>query len=264
MNNTEHWNQAADSFQCSYRRGLNDYDRHLLEFLKDHGMVYPGAQIIDIGCGVGKYGAALAAEGCEVTLCDISEAMIDHAKANLQDLEDSCWVAQVRDFDEIPLDDPLFGLGFHLAMSTVSPAIHDYDTVKKMSDISNAWCFVSRFARFSASARDRLIEYAGVLHEPVMDKISEDVANIIQCVSRAGYLPMVKYVPYLWEDLRTPEDQVNYLLRRYRFPDQDPEDIREKLLRAISGFLDEDGYFHDAVQTQVAWIYWNKNLPENG
>lgn len=264
MNNTDHWDRAAESFQRSYCRGLNDYDRQLLDFLKENDMVYPGARVIDIGCGVGKYGAALAAEGCEVTLTDISEAMTEHARANLQELEDSCWEVHARNFEEIPLDDPMFGLGFHLSMSTVSPAIHDYDTIKKMTDISNAWCFVSRFSRFTASARDRLMEHAGVRNEPVMEKVSEDVANIIQCVSRAGYLPMVKYVPYLWQDLRTPEEQAAYLLRRYQFPDQDPEEVRRKILHSISGLLDDDGMFHDAVQAQVAWIYWNKNLPENG
>ena len=48
------------------------------------------------------------------------------------------------------------------------------------------------------------------------------------------------------------------------FPDTDPEFVKARLLRAIPDFLDEDGLFHDAVIAQVAWIYWNKNLPENG
>ena len=149
-------------------------------------------------------------------------------------------------------------------MSTVSPAIHDFESVKKMTDISNAWCFVSRFSKFSPAARDALMKSAGVTPEPIMERISDDVANMIQCVSRAGYLPMVKYVPYPWEDLRSPEEEIRYILSRYEFPDTDPEFVKARLLRAIPDFLDEDGLFHDAVIAQVAWIYWNKNLPENG
>ena len=34
-------------------------------------------------CGVGKYGAYLAGLGCNVTLTDISENMIAHARENM-------------------------------------------------------------------------------------------------------------------------------------------------------------------------------------
>lgn len=264
VNNTEQWNEAAGSFQDSYSRGLNQYDKQLLNFLNENNMVFPGAKIIDIGCGVGKYGAELLRQGCEVTLTDISPKMTQQAEANLEQISEDCWEVYTRDFDDIPLDDPMFGLGYHLSMSTVSPAIHDFESVKKMTDISKAWCFVSRFSKFSPASRDALMKSAGVSPAPIMERISDDVANMIQCVSRAGYLPMVKYVPYPWEDLRTPEEEIRYILSRYDFPDTDPEFVRARLQRAIPDFLDEDGLFHDAVITQVAWIYWNKNLPENG
>ena len=238
VNNTEQWNEAAGSFQDSYSRGLNQYDKQLLNFLNENNMVFPGAKIIDIGCGVGKYGAELLRQGCEVTLTDISPKMTQQAEANLEQISEDCWEVYTRDFDDIPLDDPMFGLGYHLSMSTVSPAIHDFESVKKMTDISKAWCFVSRFSKFSPASRDALM--------------------------KSAYLPMVKYVPYPWEDLRTPEEEIRYILSRYDFPDTDPEFVRARLQRAIPDFLDEDGLFHDAVITQVAWIYWNKNLPENG
>ena len=50
MNNSEHWDEAAGSFQDSYRRGLNQYDKQLLNFLNENNMVFPGAKVIDIGC----------------------------------------------------------------------------------------------------------------------------------------------------------------------------------------------------------------------
>ena len=264
VNNSEHWDEAAGSFQDSYRRGLNQYDKQLLNFLNENNMVFPGAKVIDIGCGVGKYGAELLRQGCEITLMDIAPKMTEQAEANLEQISDECWEVHTRDFDTVALDDPMFGLGYHLSMSTVSPAIHAFESVKKMTDISNAWCFVSRFSKFSPAARDALMKSAGVTPEPIMERISDDVANMIQCVSRAGYLPMVKDVPYPWEDLRSPEEEIRYILSRYEFPDTDPEFVKARLLRAIPDFLDEDGLFHDAVIAQVAWIYWNKNLPENG
>lgn len=264
MTTTEQWDRVSDSFQESYCRGLNEYDTKLIEFLKDNEMIFPGSSVIDIGCGVGKYGNVLAQYGCEVTLTDISEAMISRAEANLNSSGAEGWSAYARDFEEIPLDDPMFGLGFNLSMSTMSPAVYNYDTIKKMTDISNKWCFVSRFSRWNQEMRDRLFDKAGVIPGSTMDKLSEDIANIIQCVSRVGYLPMVKYIPYVWEDIRSPEEEIHYLLERYDFPEQEKDDVAEKLRLAITDLLDEDGMFHDIVNTQTAWIYWNKDLTENG
>ena len=264
MTTTEQWDRVSDSFQESFCRGLNEYDTKLIEFLKENEMIFPGSSVIDIGCGVGKYGNVLAKCGCEVTLTDISEEMTLRAQENLEASGSECWSVYTRDFEEIPLDDPMFGLGFNLSMSTMSPAVYNFDTIKKMTDISNSWCFVSRFSRWNQEMRDRLFDKAGVVTASSMDKLSDDIANIIQCVSRAGYLPMVKYIPYVWEDVRTPDEEIRYLLNRYDFPDQDMAEVESKLRSAISELLDEDGMFHDIIHTQTAWIYWNKDLPENG
>ena len=70
------WDEAAPEYQSVFRLGLNDYNSALLRFWQENGMLTPGCRVIDIGCGVGKYGAYLAGLGCDVTLTDISENMI--------------------------------------------------------------------------------------------------------------------------------------------------------------------------------------------
>lgn len=51
------WDRAAPDYQRVYRLGLNDYNARLLRFWEESGMLFPGARVLDIGCGVGKYGA---------------------------------------------------------------------------------------------------------------------------------------------------------------------------------------------------------------
>ena len=64
MENTrEHWDRAAADYQNVFRLGLNDYNSSLLHFWQSEGMLFPGARVIDIGCGVGKYGTYLAELG---------------------------------------------------------------------------------------------------------------------------------------------------------------------------------------------------------
>ena len=78
MEQIKSWDEAAADYQRVFRMGLNDYNRQLLEFFTSNGLLHPGCSVLDIGCGVGKYGTYFAELGCSVTLTDISPR---HARA---------------------------------------------------------------------------------------------------------------------------------------------------------------------------------------
>lgn len=78
MEQIKSWDEAAADYQRVFRMGLNDYNRQLLEFFTSNGLLHPGCSVLDIGCGVGKYGTYFAELGCGVTLTDISPR---HARA---------------------------------------------------------------------------------------------------------------------------------------------------------------------------------------
>ena len=120
MENTrENWDRAAADYQNVFRLGLNDYNASLLHFWQSEGMLFPGAQVIDIGCGVGKYGTYLAELGYDVTLTDISEEMLRHARENMAKYH-TPWTVYRCDFNEATGEEPVFSAGFDLAISTMS------------------------------------------------------------------------------------------------------------------------------------------------
>ena len=138
MENTrENWDRAAADYQNVFRLGLNDYNASLLHFWQSEGMLFPGAQVIDIGCGVGKYGTYLAELGYDVTLTDISGEMLRHAEANMARYK-TPWAVYRCDFNEATGEEPVFAGGFDLAISTMSPAVHDTGTVRKLSCLTDA------------------------------------------------------------------------------------------------------------------------------
>lgn len=83
----EKWNRVSGDYQSVFKLGINEYNTSLLQFLAENGMLMPGCRVIDIGCGVGKYGTYLAGLGCDVTLTDISDKMIQSAKENMAPLK---------------------------------------------------------------------------------------------------------------------------------------------------------------------------------
>ena len=158
MENTrENWDAAAGEYQAVFRLGLNEYNASLLRFWQEEGMLFPGARVIDIGCGVGKYGTYLAELGYDVTLTDISEKMLEHARENMAQYR-TPWTAYRCDFREATGSEPVFAGGFDLAICTMSPAVCDAATVRKMSGMTRGWCFLARFCGWEQPFRDTFMQ----------------------------------------------------------------------------------------------------------
>lgn len=89
----DYWNQRARDFAgrgaglravCSYGmppfyNGYIHLTQHLA--LAEHLRVARGTSVLDLGCGIGRWSRLLAGRGAEVVGVDVSQAMIDEARA---------------------------------------------------------------------------------------------------------------------------------------------------------------------------------------
>ena len=256
MENTrENWDKAAGRYQDVFRLGLNDYNASLLRFWQEVGMLFSGARVIDIGCGVGKYGTYLAELGYDVTLTDISGEMLRHAEANMARYS-TPWAVYRCDFNEATGKESVFAGGFDLAISTMSPAIHNVETVQKMSAMTRGWCFLSRFYDWEQPFRDSLMRELGMEPRRVFNDLQGDVASIIQAVRDAGFAPEVRYVDYNWADPRTPEQMADYMLRTYFAEDENRDALAHETLCLAEQHANTEGKVIDNVNTRVAWLWW--------
>ena len=251
----EKWDRVADNYQDVYLLGLNGYNASLMRFWKESGMLPPGARVLDIGCGVGKYGTYLAALGYDVMLTDISGEMLRRASENMAKYS-TPWAVYRCDFNEVTGREEVFADGFDLAISTMSPAIHDAETVRKMSAMTRGWCFLARFCDWQQPFRDKLIERMGLTPRQPLGNLKDDCVSMIRAVSEAGFVPLVKYVDYNWSDARTPEEMADYMSRRYFAGEADAGSLHAEALRVSEMLAGEDGKVRDDVNTKVAWIYW--------
>ena len=250
------WDRVAPDYQRVYRLGLNDYNTRLLRFWVESGMLFPGARVLDIGCGVGKYGAWLAELGYDVTLTDISGEMLRHAEENMAKFR-TPWTVYRCDFHEVTGREPVFADGFDLSISTMSPAIHDAETVRKMSAMTRGFCFLARFSAWEQPFRDMLMRRMGLGPRQLHAGLQEDCDAMIRAVREAGLTPQIRVVDYNWSDERTPEQMADHLVRRYFDGEATVEEIRAASLRAARELADADGLVRDGVDTKVAWIWWN-------
>ncbi len=254
-NEKEKWDEAADDHQRVFSLGLNEYNASLLRFWHEEGMIFPGCRVIDIGCGVGKYGVYLAQLGCDVTLTDISEEMLRFVSANLANVT-TPWTTCCCDFNEVTGEEPVFQDGFDLSICTMSPAVHDAETVKKMSAMTRGWCFMARFHDWQQPFRDELMLHLNMVPQRDFNGLKEDCASIIRAIGEAGFVPRVTLVNYDWEDYRTPEEMADYMCRNFFNTEEERERLHGKILEEASTFVNRNGTVRDDVKTTVAWICW--------
>ena len=248
------WDGVAVDYQRVFALGQNDYNRSLLQFFENVCGLRPGIRVIDVGCGVGKYGVYFADMGCDVTLTDISSEMLRMAKANMARFS-TPWTIYQADFSEVTGNEHVFSKGFDLSISTMSPAIGSLDAVKKFSAMTHGTCFVATFYDWEQPFRDKIAEMIGVEVTPRMTGLKDNCKQLEQYVKDAGYDPSVKIVEYNWEDKRSPEEELEYLFRHDL--KELPDDVfRPKAMEAIKKLTDDDGMVTDNVNTLVAWIYW--------
>ena len=255
MQSIQKWNEAAAEFQKVFQIGMNDYSRELLSFLLNNDMLYPGCRVIDVGCGVGKYGTYFATLGCDVTLTDISSGMLAMAAQNMSRF-DTPWATLECDFREADPNHPVLKKGFDLGISTMCPAIRDVDAVKKFSRMIHGWCFITHFVSWEEPMRKVFYEKLGIRPEEDMNRFANHIDHLVQAVRDAGYEPNIQYVPYNWSDDRTPEEAARYLLSRFEDLEITPQ-LQEKAVSAARELCNEAGVFVDSVNTNVAWVWWN-------
>lgn len=249
------WDKAAEDYQRVFSLGLNDYNAGLLRFWHEENMLRLGCRVLDIGCGVGKYGTYLAELGYDVTLTDISGEMLRHASDNMAKYH-TPWMVYQCDFNEATGKEPVFADGFDLVISTMSPAVHDAETVRKMSSMSTGWCFLARFQSWEQPFRDALMRNMGIEPRRLFVNLESDVISMIQAVREAGYEPLVKIADYNWSDRRTPEQMTDYLCQNYFSGEADSGHLRAEALCSLERMVEDDGRVDDNVNTKVAWIYW--------
>ena len=253
MDTAVNWDSKAADYQEVFKRcGSNEYNKKLMSFFIEDLALKPGDSVIDIGCGVGKYGTMLAALGFDVALSDISPEMLRLAKENMAPLPGKHSFL-CCDFNFVSLSEPVLSAGYKLAMSTMSPAIHDENTLKKFSALSRDWCFLSNFCDWQQPMRDEFYKLSGLQekHRMNVELMNERLALCHDTIRKLGYEPFTKLVDYSWTDLRSPEEAAK------RFAPEDcSEDEFSRILEIVKSLCGEKGDFADTVNTRVTWTYW--------
>ena len=206
--------------------------------------------VLDIGCGTGRYSLALSKRVRSITGVDVSPAMTEAAsrKAEASGITN----AEFRAMDWSVADTRRLGR-YGLTIAHMTPAICSAGTFAKMLTVSRGVCFLAGYVSRENPIWDRIYRIVGKDGSKTeSDKLlySQDI------LWKMGLLPRIEYIrKHRSRRISMEEAYSTYVGGARGFTDLDGSQEEE-----IRGYLDgisEDGYIQDFSDPLIGVLYWD-------
>ncbi len=225
-----------------------------LKLLQERGVLTPQTELLDIGCGPGRYAVEFARQAKSVVATDVSPKMIDWAKghrdaAGLANLE-----LLVADWAALDLAAQGWEKKFDLVFAAMCPAINSRAALAKMNEASRKWCFMSHFVRRSDQIKDEVMRrFQG---EKMGGGHGHNVYFAFNILWHMGLHPEITYIDANWETRMTMKEAVDFYLLHLNL-DGPLAPAQEKDLREYLGSVaNADGSIVEQVTAKIAWMIW--------
>ncbi|MDD4170326.1 MAG: class I SAM-dependent methyltransferase [Desulfotomaculaceae bacterium] len=269
-NTLETWDERAErwgrelSTDCPFRRAVDERVLHTARYLRARGILGENSNVIDIGCGPGRYAAEFARTAGHVTGIDLSKRMLDFAAdyAREQGQENVSFIP--CDFGEINVEQQGWAQKFDLVFSSITPAVGTWEGLEKSMQMSRGFCFHSNYIHWydeleQQIARDvfQLASYS----RPMVALGRRKHYALCNLLFLKGYQPETRY----HRQKRDDSGEINLdLAGYYASLFTDDKASLEKNTRLVYRYLetkaDKKGAVRQCSERSYAWILWDVRL----
>jgi SAM-dependent methyltransferase len=247
----EFWDSRADEFNNRVDMIL---EKDPIEFLKESNHLNAVSDVLDIGCGPGKYSMKFAQFSKNVLGVDVSDKMLKYAEMNAKNKGLGNINFKKAYWEDIDLKKHTLEKKFDVVFASMCPGINSYTALEKMNKASKGICFVSGFVERKDKLWDKLKNQI-----KVQDKkrfYGKKIYCIFNLLWLMGYFPKIKYVDRHWKN----QWSLSYITKMYikrlemksSLSDEEKEQVKEFLKEH-----NEDDKVEETIEAKIAWIYWD-------
>lgn len=202
----EYWDQTAATYNKSKKEIRNKRIQKTLNFFEHAGMEFKGMSVLDIGCGTGLMGIALAERGAKITALDFSSKMLERFQEEISGaIKKQVSLRQV-DWHDIDIEKEGWVKGFDLVMAFMSPGVATPRDLNKMMACSKKYCAIRGWA--SKKAHPILAGlWKKIMDAPLTDK-PQSFLYKINLLFALGYFPDIQFDTITWENDNPVEDEL--------------------------------------------------------
>lgn len=253
------WDKRAESWKkerINQRKG-DERVYSAVKLLEQRGVLNKSCDVVDIGCGPGRFVAEFARKANSVLGLDISSKMIEHGTEHIVQQGLTNAVLRVCDFQTIDIEREGYKRAFDLVFCSMTPAIHGMDGLIKSMEMSRAWC--CNITHLSGHNRLR----AQIMREVFGQELPKQWSgrwfySLFNVLFLMGYNPETSYENRHQEIIITPGEEYVAFIMEHMLPEYEQTDRNAaKILSWLKSHADEDGHLLEITDSSYGTILWN-------
>ena len=253
------WNKRADFWENARKKNQKGDERvdSAIRYLDSKGLLDKNYDIVDIGCGPGRFAAAFAKHVHKVVGLDISDKMVEHGMNHIHNegLDNASLYA--CDFQTLDIKKEGYQHAFDLVFSSMTPAIHGMNSLIKSMEMSRAWCCNITHLDGRNLLREQIMqEVFGKRLEPQWN--GRWFFSLFNVLFLLGYDPETSYEKHSRETWVTPDElYIDFLMEHMLPSEEHTQENAAKISNWVNAHLNEDGQIKEVTHTAYATILWD-------
>lgn len=245
------WDNRAREFN---KHRHNERVNQIVDFLISRQTLDKNAEVLDIGCGTGKYSLEFAKRAKKVVGLDISTNMIEFAEKNALKENLTNTEFMVLPWEDADIEALGWKKKFKLVAAIMTPAINSRTCLDKMIEACDGYCIMSGHLDKREKVKDE-IEKNVLDREPSTIDYGRNIYCSFNVLWQYGIYPELTYYDMKSEKVRTVEEAFGYycsqLQRKYEINEEEKLDIKEYLNK-----ISQNGQVKDIFESKTAWLFW--------
>jgi SAM-dependent methyltransferase len=248
------WEQELHNNKA--RKARNGYRvSSTVDFLRGHGLLRGEDEVIDIGCGPGRFVTAFAKNAGHVIGIDLSPQMTEFGARFATDQGIKNVSFETCDFTKVDIDKKNWRSRFDLVFSSITPALGSFTELEKILAMSRAYCFSSNFVNaFEPVAEEMLRELFKI--ELSLRWDGRQFYALFNLLWLHGYFPIVTIFKESSEERVQPDRPLAARIARKYLPKAAEGDI-QKIQEYLARRADSDGLLLYPMGHWYAWMLWD-------
>ena len=241
------WDSMAERYKHEVALPDWDSDPFLLQLDKEVAFSQ-NMSVLDIGCGTGRYAAALAEKAGHITGTDISSQMLIRAKSLIESLQIENVDFICTDFCEFELDKK-----FDLVFAHLTPAVSNAETFEKMMSLASNHCYLVKPVHRTDPVFEAVKDAAGFGQKP--SNYNKELYYAFSMLWQKGFLPSLSYYKTQWKMEKTIDEAVSWYVNRLKNQNKMDASSEKKAISYLKS-ISVDGVIHETISTTVATMGW--------
>jgi len=249
------WVDGLENDPDKSRRGAERVSA-TADYLRSKGLLSSEDDVIDIGCGPGRFVAEFAKTARRAVGTDISTGMCGYGEefAVSKGLHNVSFVS--CDFKKADIDQMEWRKSFDLVFSSITPAMSTLESLDKSMEMSRKYCFQSNFVKFEDELLDDVLNdaFPGI---PKMERSIRSTYVLMNILMLKGYFPEVTYYKEVSTVRRAADEKMAAQMLTQIPAAASEKDALQRVLNSLKKRADQEGMVERHSEVTYSWILWD-------